>query len=146
MNTIMDDNTEKISSFNHSYVCSQILRQLFQNQSVFPMAKLTLDIGNGLTPDISIYPVDSVHPNLFRDIPKFSQMPILAVEIVSANHNVQDLLEKAAKLVQAGVKTVWTIEPFSRTIFITNEKGDALSHSQSLEVGGITVDFKRIFS
>ena len=141
----LESQVEQMPSFNHSYICSQILRQLFQNQAIFPMTELTLDIGNGLTPDISVYPIDQVHPNLFRDISKFSQMPILAIEVASANQNIQDLLEKASSLVQAGVKTVWTVEPFSRTVFVTNEKGDALFHNQSMEIDGVVVDFKRIF-
>ena len=137
---------ETMPSFNHSYVCSQILRQLFANPEIFPMTELTLDIGNGMTPDISVYSADMIRPNLFRDISKFPQMPMLAIEIISANQNIQDLLEKAGSLIDAGVKMVWTIEPFTRTVFITDETGDRLSHHQTLEFNGIKVDFRQIFT
>jgi len=141
----LSDRVDQMPSFNHSYICSQILSQLFQNQAIFPMPELTLDIGNGVTPDISVYPIDQVHPNLFRDIPRFPQMPILAIEVVSASQNIQDLLEKAADLIQAGVKTVWTVEPFSRTVFVTDERGDTVFHNPLLEAEGVKVDFRRIF-
>jgi hypothetical protein len=43
-------------SLNHSYICSQISRQLFSNEKVEAFTKLTLDIDKGLTPDICVYP------------------------------------------------------------------------------------------
>jgi Uma2 family endonuclease len=137
---------EAMPSFNHSYICTQILRCLFQQEDMFPLPELTLDIGNGLTPDISVYPKKQVRPNLFRDIPRFPEMPILAVEIVSANQNIQDLLEKAAQLVQAGVQSVWTVEPFTQSVFVTTEQGDRLVHNDAVSSAGITVDFQKVFA
>lgn len=58
----LQEQGEAMPSLNHSYTCTQILRQLFQQTSIFPMTELTLDIGNGLTPDISVYPFDAIHP------------------------------------------------------------------------------------
>ena len=136
---------EVMPSFNHSYVCTQILRHLFQQPNVFPMPELTLDIGNGLTPDISVFPTERIHPNFFRDIPRFPEMPVLAIEVASANQNIQDLLEKASQLVQAGVRTVWTVEPFSRTVFVTTAQGDSFIHNQAVTSEGMTVDFQQIF-
>lgn len=145
--TLIEKQGESMPSLNHSYTCTQILRQLLQQPSFFPMTELTLDIGNGLTPDIAVYPFDAIHPNFFRDIPRFPHMPILAIEVASANQNIQDLLEKAAQMIQAGVKTVWTVEPFSRSIFVTTAQGDRLSHEQRVEVEseGVVVDFQQVF-
>ncbi|HLC16137.1 MAG TPA: Uma2 family endonuclease, partial [Thermodesulfovibrionia bacterium] len=61
-----------------------------------------------------------------------------------SNQNIQELLEKAATLVRAGVKTVWTVEPFSRLVFITNEQGDTFLHNQPVEFDNIRVDFTQI--
>ncbi len=140
----VDDN-ETMTSFNHSYVCTQIMKQLFRHDDIIPMTELTLDIGKGLTPDISVYPSAAIQPNLFRDVPKFSQMPPLAIEVISANQNIQTLLEKAKALVDAGVQTVWTVEPFTRSVFITDQSGDQLTHNQSLTFNTIEVDFRQIF-
>jgi hypothetical protein len=54
-------------------------------------------------------------------------------------------LEKAIILVQAGVKTVWTIEPYSRTIFVTDKDEEKVVHNSVVESEGITVDFQKIF-
>lgn len=104
---ISDANTpEPMLSLNHSYICMKILRQLFQNNAVEAYPKLTLDIDKGLTPDISVYPAAQLQPDLLCDRSKVDQMPVLAIEVISASQNIQDLLEKAQQLVQAGVAVV----------------------------------------
>ena len=141
-----DKQDEEMPSLNHSYICLQILRQLLQNEKVEPLPELTLDIANGLTPDISIFPKEQIHPNFFRDIPKFQQMPILAIEVISSSQTIEELLEKAAQLIQAGVKVVWTIEPHSRSVFVTTPSEEKLFHDGIVENEEIQVDFAKVFS
>ncbi len=133
-------------SLNHSYLCGQILQRLMQNEAVAPLPSLTLNIGNGITPDISVFPQEMVKPNFLRDIPRFPKMPLLAIEVVSASQNIQDLLEKAQLLVANGVKAVWTIEPFGNTVFVTTKDGESRYHNQEIESEGIKVDFRQIFA
>ncbi len=132
-------------SLNHSYICLQILRQLIQNEKIAPLPELTLDIGKGLTPDISVFPKEKIRPNFLRDVIKFREMPILAVEVLSASQTVQELLNKASVLVSSGVKTVWTVEPYSQTIFITTGEGEKFQHDPNVESNGIRVNFREVF-
>jgi hypothetical protein len=57
---------------NHSYLCTQIIRQLLQNEDLLPLTELTLDIENGLTPDISGYRAEEVQPDFFHDVTRYS--------------------------------------------------------------------------
>ncbi len=132
-------------SLNHSYICLQILRQLLQNEKVEPFPGLTLDIANGLTPDISIFPKEQIHPNFFHDVSKFQQLPVLAIEAISSSQTIEDLLGKAAQLIQAGVKVVWTIEPHSRSVFVTTSSEEKLFHDGIVENEEIQVDFAKVF-
>ena len=136
----------EMPSLNHSFICSDIIEQLYENKQIKALPELTLDIGNGITPDISVYPREQIKPNFSRDITKFTEMPILAIEVISASQNIQDLLIKADTLVEKGVKTVWTIEPFTNTIFVTTKNGEEKFTNQTIESEGIKVDFKKIFS
>jgi Uma2 family endonuclease len=133
-------------SFNHSYICLQTILQLNENPDIIPLPELTLDVDKGLTPDISVFPKDKVKPNFFEDITKYPDMPTLAIEIISASQNIQDLLTKAKLLVRNGVKTVWTVEPFTNTVFVTDKIGEKRLHNQIIESEGITVDFRQIFA
>ena len=136
----------KPRSFNDSYLCSQIISELMRNPPIRPLLSLTLDIHEGLTPDISVYPKEKIRPNFWQDFIKYPEMPILAIEIVSPSQNIQSLLEKAAVLVAHGVKAVWTVEPFGRSIFVVTAEGKQVLHNQEVETAGIKVDFKRILA
>lgn len=93
---------EKMPSLNHSYICFQLM----QNENIYPLSELTLDIANGITPDISVFPKEDINPYFFNDIIKFRQTPVLAIEIISPPHNIQSMLEKARMLVKEGIKAV----------------------------------------
>lgn len=145
---IVEAETEEreMPSFNHSFICADIIEQISENKMFKALPELTLAIGNGLTPDVSIYLRNRLKPNYLRDFPKYPEMPIVAIEVISASQNIQDLLEKAQTLVTNGVKAVWTIEPFSNSIFITTKEGEEVFHNQEIESEGIKVDFKKIFN
>ncbi len=143
---IQEETEKEMPSFNHSYICTEIISQILQNSNHKPLVELTLDIENGITPDISVFPQNQIKPNFLRDIPKFKEMPILAIEIISASQNIQTLLEKAQTLVKNGVHTVWTVEPFGNTIFVTTNDSEIRLHNQEIETEGIKVDFRKIFS
>jgi Uma2 family endonuclease len=137
---------EEMPSYIHSYLCAEIIEQLLQNKAIRPFPELTLAIGNGLTPDISVYPRSEAKPDFLSDIHKFPEMPILAIEVISASQNIQDLIEKSQLLIDNGVKAVWTIEPFTNTVMVTTKEGIKRFHNQEIENEGIQVDFSRIFS
>lgn len=143
--TITEEEEKEMPSFNHSFICAEIIEQLTENKKYKALPELTLDIDKGITPDICIYERDTIKPNFLRDYPKYPQMPILAIEVISASQNIQTLLEKAELLIKNGVKSVWTIEPFSQTVFVTTDAGEEIFHNQKVESEGIKVDFKKIF-
>ncbi len=143
---ITEEVTNETPTYNHSYICLEIITQILPDKKFKPLPELTLDIGNGITPDISVYPIElAPKPDFFSDITRYEIMPHLAIEIISPSQDIQDLLSKARMLVQSGVKSVWTIEPFSQTIFVTNESGTKLFHNTTVESEGIIVDFQKIF-
>ncbi|MDM8569119.1 Uma2 family endonuclease [Thiotrichales bacterium HSG1] len=138
--------TKEMPSLNHSYICSRILRQLFENKSIEALTELTIDIENGLTPDISVYATKDIQPNFLRDITKMTQMPILAIEVISSSQNIQYILEKSEHMVKNGIKAIWTIEPYTKTIFITTEQGEEIIHNQTVTTNNIKVDFNAVFN
>ena len=139
------ERNEEMPSLNHSYVCLQLIKQLIVNENIEPLPELTLDIGNGITPDISVFPKTKIKPHSFHDIPRFQEKPTLAIEVVSSSQTIQEMLQKATQLVAEGIKVVWTVEPYSRTVFVTTTEGEALFHEQPIESEGIKVDFSKVF-
>jgi len=140
-----DNKAEKMPSLNHSYICAQVMRQLLQDDSIQPLPELTLDIDNGLTPDISVFKKEKIQPNFFEDILKVKELPVLVIEVISSSQSIQAILEKSKLLVNSGIKTVWTIEPYGRSIFVVSSKDKQLFHEDIIESEGIKVDFKKVF-
>ncbi len=117
------EESENRPSVNHSYLCSQILRQLFIYPHIEVLPELTLDSDNGLTPDICVYLAETIHPNFSRDINRLAVMPLFAIEIISNSQHIQTLLEKAEPMIKADIKAVWTIESYTCSIFVSTERG-----------------------
>jgi Uma2 family endonuclease len=140
-----EEHLETMPSLNHSYICLQITKQLLLNETIEPLPELTLDIGNDLTPNISVFPKNQIQPNFFHDISKFSQSPLLAIEVISASQTIQEMLAKALLLIQGGVKAVWSVESHSQSVFVTTATHEALFHREVVESQGITVDFANVF-
>jgi Uma2 family endonuclease len=143
---VLEKQGEEMPSLNHSFVCAQVMKQLLQNDDIQPLPELTLDIDKGATPDISIFPRANVQPNFFEDVLKLQQLPFLAIEVVSSSQSVQEMLMKAATLINAGIKTVWVVEPYGRSIFVISDRSKQLFHEEPVESNGVRVDFAKVFS
>ncbi len=141
-----DEEKLEMPSFNHSFICGEIAEQINKTKVYKAMPELTLKINKGITPDVSVYLRKNIKPDFSHDYTKFPEMPILAIEVISASQNIQHLLEKAKRLVKEGIKAVWTIEPFTNTIFVTTENSEKKFYNQEVESEGIKVDFRQIFN
>lgn len=137
---------KEMPSLNHSYVCARIMSQLFEQIEIQPLPELTLDIENGLTPDISVYRKDELTVDPLDDFAKFKQMPILAVEIISASQTIQAMREKSKVLKNAGIPAVWTVEPYLRSILVYDKNGERLFREEIVESENIRVDFSKVFA
>jgi len=142
---LIDNQDKEMPSLNHSYICVQIMRQLLQNEELLPLPELTLDIENGLTPDISVFKKNQIQPNFLDDVLKFERPPIVAIEIISSSQSIQSILNKSKVLVDAGIKAVWVIEPYGRSIFVVTATGGKVFHEEAVESEGIKVDFSQVF-
>lgn len=146
-NTQIEENRDiKMPSVNHSFICAELMRQFLQDESLQPLPELTLDIENGLTPDICIYKRENIRPNFFEDILKMKELPLLAIEVISSSQNIASMLDKANTLLNAGIKNVWTVEPYSHSVFVLNKEGKQLFHESIVESDGIKIDFNKVFS
>ena len=142
---IQESEGKEMPSLHHSYVCAQMMRQLLQDNHIQSLPELTLDIENGLTPDISVFLSEQIRLDSFEDTLKVQQVPLLAIEIISSSQNIQAMLAKAKTLLKAGVKVVWTVEPYGRSIFVSTGQSERLFHEEPVESEGIRVDFSQVF-
>ena len=76
---------------------------------------------------------------------KVERLPLLAIEVISSSQSIQSILDKAKLLVKSGVKTLWIIEPYGRSIFVLDHTGQHLFHEEVVASEGVQVDFAKVF-
>ena len=136
---------EEMPNYNQSLVCSDIIEQIYDNKTFKAYPELTLDIENGLTPDVCVYLREKTRPIDVNEPPRFAEMPLVVVEVVSPSQNSQALLKKAVVYVDKGVEAVWTVEPILNVVVVTTKNGIQRFYNTEVESEGIKVDFRRIF-
>lgn len=111
-------------------------------------SELTLNLEDWVAvPDLSIYPFTPYNP--LEDEIKVTDAPLGAIEILSPKQSQSDLVLKAQKYFEKGVKSVWIIFPALQNIYVFSSaldyeiyrKGEVLKDNQ-LE---IELDTNRFF-
>lgn len=129
---------------NQSYIQANLawLLKNLKIYSVFTELSLNLngvDSKNEFKPDVCIYPKLAIDCSL--DIIKMSEMPLLAIEILSPTQPVQSLLEKIALYFDSGIQSCWLIYPSAMTVVVYTNLHDFKAFSSG-EVVDSTLDIR----
>lgn len=99
-----------MSSYNHAIVQVNLAVLLKQLKKYDVLAELSLEIaGTEVRPDLCLYPRRGLSRP--RDILRMTEMPLLAVEILSPKQGTDDILEKFEAYFGAGVSSCWLVDP-----------------------------------
>jgi Uma2 family endonuclease len=109
-----------VPSKNHSVAQRNLLFALAPYRTRFSlMPELALDPGDGgrpVTPDLAIYPPLEI--DFTEDEVRMTDLPLVAVEIQSPTQSPNDLVQKAKRLLAAGVRSAWIVLPPLQTITV----------------------------
>ena len=105
-------------SYYHGYVCSKLIVALSSVPDVNVITELTLQIGEkDYIPDICPYAKRPVNLSA-EDMIRMTEMPLLAVEILSPTQPAQDVLSKFRTYFDAGIQSCWLVTPFTQTVSV----------------------------
>lgn len=119
---VVDNEEQKMGSLKHSVVQGQINGLLFSEKRFRILPELTLDVGSldlsqfglkaktELIPDMCLYPVGHLKKR-GRDLLKVSELPLLAIEVISPKQGSDDILAKFEAYFTLGVKSCWLVDP-----------------------------------
>jgi len=122
---VLDDEEADMGSLNHGLAQGQIVTLLSNEErfTVIPelsldaseidLSKFSLKAKDELVPDISVYtgPPPAPDEEVEDDLLKVSQMPNLAIEVLSPSQSVSFLVRKIKALFALGVKSCWLVVP-----------------------------------
>ncbi len=133
-------------SYSHSMLLITIGSEINKGQKFRAFGELTIIIdGKDYIPDISVYKWRKAN-YLGKDIIKMEEMPLLAIEIVSPTQGKNELFEKTETYLQAGIQSVWIVDPQAHSIIVTDQNGIRHYHENILkDITGVNIDIAVIF-
>ena len=105
------------ASLNHSYYQSSAnatLRNL-KKYSIFTELSLLIDTKE-YVPDICVYARMKI--NRSKDILRMTEMPLLAIEIISPTQGSKEILDKFEIYFAAHIKSCWLIDPATGVVTV----------------------------
>jgi len=147
------EESPNMGSRNHSYFQMKLGACLLALDKYTVMSELSLDISKlekkarfnlkesaqELRADLCLYPKQKI--NRLQDIIRMSEMPLLAIEIVSPKQSVFDITEKFKIFFELGVKSCWLVEPITGIITVFSSPDKAKTFTTG-EVGDEVLDIR----
>lgn len=127
-NPVVPENFPMLPSFSYSQTKSKLNGSLQQLEKYSIFSELTLRIeGRHYTPDVCVYPKREVDISL-PDVEEITEMPVLAIEILSNTQNIQNVLNLFDVFFRAEIKSCWLVIPIAGTVIVyTSKKGQRFS-------------------
>lgn len=116
--TYEQERDKPMPSKNHAIVQGNLVGLFFQyieQYRALPEVKLILS-PKPVVPDVCIYPQLNFDP--IADETAMTEMPLCAIEIISASQSIHEMIEKAKGYFEAGVKSYWLVLPPVRNIYV----------------------------
>jgi Uma2 family endonuclease len=136
-------------SFNHAFLQKRLIAALLRYEPQYlVLPEIALELGDErYTPDIAIVPHRTVRWH--HDIIRYTEPPLLTIEILSPRQALADLFVKADAYLRAGVYEAWVLIPELHSItvcspackqqtYLTGE----VRHVQT----GITLNIEELFA
>lgn len=148
-----------MGSFNHGYTQARLIVLFDKIGHYTPVTELSLDVSGidlsqfdlktkeEMKPDICLYPKRG--RSRPRDILRMTEMPLLAVEILSPKQGTYDILEKFKVYFALGISSCWLVDPAINTVTIysANETWQTFSNHEVIdEQVGIKLPLDEIFN
>jgi Uma2 family endonuclease len=115
-----------MGSLNHSAIQVNLAYLLKQLGTFSVYTELSLDTSKldkskykfreEIKPDVCIYPKRGLSRPY--DILKMSEMPLLAIEVLSPKQGLQDIIEKIDAYFALGVRSCWLIDPTTAIVVV----------------------------
>jgi Uma2 family endonuclease len=126
------EESQDVGSLNHSFTQARLITLLSHEERFTTFVELSLDVSQtdltpfGLKtkeefkPDVCLYEIVSGYPepDPQDDVLRVSQMPTLAIEIISPKQSIDDILSKFKVYFALGIKSCWLVTPAFESITV----------------------------
>ena len=112
------ERNKPMPSLNHSLIQSNLIMELAAYRQKYSIAsELSLDLTDWPSvPDLSFLPKKSM--DLKNDVTAVTEPPLGVIEIISPSQSLSELVLKADKYFEHGVKSCWLVLPTLGNIYV----------------------------
>lgn len=123
-----NEDTNHMGSLNHSIIQAKITGHLVSDDRFTVMIEPSLDVSKidlsqfglkvkeELKPDICLYP-NTIWTQR-RDVLKLTEMPLLAIEVISPKQGIDDILAKFDAYFSLNIKSCWLVTPALESVTV----------------------------
>lgn len=127
-----------------------VVTELSLDISQYDLGKYELDAKGELKPDVSAYLKRPIIPEGKNDLLKVTQMPDLAIEVLSPKQSIDYLIRKIGAFFALGIKSCWLVVPANESVTVYSAP-KVFKHFGSATIDviddtlGISLPIKEIF-
>jgi len=127
-----------------------VLTELSLDISQYDLSEYRLDAKNEIKPDVCVYLKRPIIPVQETDLITVSQMPDLAIEVLSPRQSISYLTRKIKAYFELGVKSSWLVNPEQGfiSIYSTQNRGKPFSYRDAEaidEIMNIRLPIQKVF-
>lgn len=140
-----EEEFEDMGSHNHSMVQANLAYLFKQLGDYTVYSELSLDISpldsarynlkDEVVVDVCLYPKRPL--SVPRDILRMTEMPLLAVEILSPRQGTGSILEKFEAYFVLGIPSCWLVDPLTQTVHVYSSPTQRTTFSTGLADGEV---------
>ena len=135
-------------SYNHGYIQVNLAVALHKLNKYSIVSAVTVEIDDkSYIPDILIYPKRPI--DLVHDVIQMTEMPLLAIEILSPTQGTKEIADKFELYFNAGIQSCWLVVPLiaSITVYSSITQANTFSNAEVAdEVLDIRIPLPGIFA
>lgn len=114
------ERNKPMPSKNHGYLQTRLsseIDHLYRKQfTIFSEIEISMPERPNCVPDVAIYPKMEI--NFWDDELVMTEMPLIAIEIVSPTQSDTELVKKINRYFEAGVQSCWLVMPSFQAISV----------------------------
>jgi Uma2 family endonuclease len=145
------ERNKPMPSKNHGYLQGRILSEIDHNYrkqfTLISEVEIQMPERPNCVPDVAIYPKMEI--NFWDDELVMTEMPLVAIEIISPTQPDTDLIKKINRYFEAGVRSCWLVMPSFQAISVYSGIGKYSFFSSEMilkdEIAKIELPLKDIF-
>ncbi len=107
-----------LPSYNYSYAKARVIGALLKLEDYSVFSEMSLNIESKVyTPDICLYPKRDIELSLPEPV-EINELPIIALEVLSYNEAIQDVLNRFDVYFNAFIKSCWLVVPVAGVVVV----------------------------